>query len=115
MAAPVRPAAATDDKVLAAYRRLGSAYAAAAELGVGAGTVYRVLRAHGVAATGRRRFTPAEVARLVRGYRAGATVAQLATRHAQEPNKVRRALARAGVLITPDRDGRRASAAGKRV
>ena len=97
----------TDARIIAAYRQLGGAYAAGAELGISATTVDRVLRAHGFAATGRRRFTPAEVQTLVRAYQAGESVAQLAARLSEDFPKVRRAPARAGVVFTQDRDGRR--------
>jgi len=104
----------TDARIIAAYRRLGSAYAAAAKLGINASTVYNVLRAHGVAATGRRRFTEDEVRALVRAYQAGESVAQLAKRLSEDPPKVWRALSRAGVVFTPDRDGRRTPGATRR-
>jgi hypothetical protein len=81
-ATPRRKATATDDQVVAAYRRNGSAYPAARQLGVAAGTVYRVLALCGVptAGSGRgasRAYAPARVRQIAQAYAGSATVADL--------------------------------------
>lgn len=54
-----RVSAVTDEQIIEAYRRIRSMPRVAAELGVGAGTIGRILKKHGVEATGLREYRAA--------------------------------------------------------
>jgi hypothetical protein len=115
-----RKAGVTDDQVVAAYRRHGSAYPAARELGVGSATVYRVLALRGVptAGSGRggnRAYAPGQLRQIAEAYSGGAGIGDLVARFGGSRETVRWSVVRAGVPPRADADAYREARTVERI
>lgn len=99
----IRKSSATDDDIVAAYKRTKSAFAVGRELKVSPTTIYRVLLKRGIKRTGlelyrknAKAFTPAQAQSIRKAYERGLNYRQLVAKFGGSEYSVKRAIRAAG-------------------